>query len=267
MTFQRQIWALILVLGGLIASLNGALAQETDKPQTDKPKLVVFAAASLKNALDAANHAWVKAGNPPVIVSYAASSTLANQIDKGAPADVFISADLEWMDYLKEHQKIKPQSIAHFLGNQLVLIAPKDKAAPIVLTPGLDLTALLGKDKIAMGTVLSVPAGKYGKAAFKSLGMWEKLSGHVVQTDNARAALLLVSRKEAALGVVYKTDAAADKNVAIVSTFPPESHPPIIYPMGLVATSQNPMAAAYLSFLHSKEARVFFEEQGFAVLK
>ncbi len=280
MSFQRQIWvSLFLALGIFSAPLCKASAQSADQS-----KLVVFAAASLKNALDAANLAWVKAGNPAVVVSYAASSTLANQMEKGAPAEIFISADLEWMDYLKEHQKIKPQSITNLLGNELVLIvhkdhpirkylskelaltAPKDATAPFALQPGLDLATLIGYNKIAMGTILSVPAGKYGKAAFEALGMWEKLSQNVVQTDNVRAALLLVSRKEAALGVVYKTDAVADKNVTVIATFPPGSHPPIIYPMGLVATSQNPMATAYLSFLRSREARAFFEEQGFTVL-
>lgn len=234
----------------------------------DKPKLVVFAAASMKNALDAVNKAWTAKGNPDVTVSYAASSTLANQIDKGAPADLFISADTDWMTFLKSKGRITPNSIVDLLGNRLVLITKKTEQAfaPLTIGPDFDLAARIGNGKLAIGMVDSVPVGKYGKAAMQKLGLWDQAANHIAQTDNVRAALLLVSRGEAAAGIVYATDAAADPNVTIVGIFPKDASPAIIYPVGIIAGSTNPEATNYLTFLRSAEARPLFETQGFTVL-
>lgn len=262
MKLSRRIFTGLAVAASLGFSVFGTAEAQT----SEKSKITVFAAASMKNALDTANKAWVAKGNPEITVSYAASSTLANQIEKGAPADIFISADLDWMNYLKDKNLMKPEATVNFLGNRLVIVAPKDKSTPIDIKPGFDIVSRIGGGKIAMGTVDAVPAGKYGKAAFEKLGVWGKVSGHVAQTDSVRAALLLVSRGEAELGVVYQTDAAADKNVTIVGKFPEDSHPAIIYPIGISASSTNPDDTAYVAFLRSQEARPFFEEQGFTVL-
>jgi len=261
MKLKLSHWALFASLA-LSIMIPGAASAQNDS------KITVFAAASMKNALDAANQAWAKEGKPEVTVSYAASSTLANQIEKGAPADVFISADLDWMAHLKSKNMMKADSISNFLGNRLVLIAPKDseKNRELKITAGMDLSPLLGDSKIAMGTVDAVPAGKYGKAAFEKLGIWDKVSSHVAQTESVRAALLLVSRKEAPLGVVYQTDAAADKNVAIIGVFPEDTHPRIIYPIGITVSSKHPGVADYVNYLKSDKAKPFFEEQGFTVL-
>ena len=192
--------------------------------------VIVFAAASLKNALDAVNAQWQKETGKKAAISYAASSALAKQIEQGAPAEVFISADLDWMDYLAEKNLIKPDTRSNLLGNRIVLIAPKDKAQPVEIEPGFDLAKAARRRPARMANVDAVPAGKYGKAALEKLGVWGSVSGKVAQAENVRAALLLVSRGEAPLGIVYQTDAAADPNVKIVGTFPEDTHPPIIYP-------------------------------------
>lgn len=170
------------------------------------------------------------------------------------------------MDYLKSKSQMKPDTISNLLGNRLVLVAPKDKADKIEIKPGFNLAGRLGDGKIAMGTVNAAPAGKYGKAALEKLGVWDKVSTQIAQADSVRAALLLVSRGEAPLGIVYQTDAAADSNVAIIGLFPEDSHPAIIYPAGITASSKNPEAEAYLTFLRSDKAKPFFEKQGFTVL-
>jgi molybdate transport system substrate-binding protein len=200
------------------------------------------------------------------VVSYAASNALARQIEAGAPADLFFSADLDWMDYAGSNGLIKPESRVSLLGNSLVLIAPKGSPAQIELKVGLDLATTLGNNRLAMGHVNAVPAGKYGKAALEHLGAWAGVSDRIAQTENVRAALLLVSRGEAPLGIVYKTDAASDPNVTIVATFPEGSHPPIVYPVALTKDSANPEALAFLGFLRSDKARPFFEKQGFTLL-
>ena len=175
--------------------------------------VVVFAAASLKNALDAVNAQWQKETGKKAAISYAASSALAKQIEQGAPADMFISADLDWMDYLAGKNLIKPETRSNLLGNRIVLIAPKDKAQPIEIKRRLRPRRSLGDGRLAMANVDAVPAGKYGKAALEKLGVWDSVSGKVAQAENVRAALLLVSRGEAPLGIVYQTDAAADPSV------------------------------------------------------
>ena len=190
--------------------------------------VTVFAAASLKNALDDVNAQWLNETGKVANVSYAASSALAKQIEHGAPADLFISADLAWMDYVAEKDLIRKDSRSNLLGNRLVLVTAKENAVPVTIEKGLDLAALLGDELLAMGLVDSVPAGKYGKAALESLGIWESVKDKVAGAENVRAALMFVSRGEAAYGIVYETDASADSSVRIVGVFPENSHSPII---------------------------------------
>ncbi|WLS09547.1 molybdate ABC transporter substrate-binding protein [Shinella sumterensis] len=236
-------------------------------PAIAAEKVTVFAAASLKNALDAANAAWQAETGNETTVSYAASSALAKQIEAAAPADLFISADLAWMDYVAEKKLIKDETRSNLLGNHIVLVAPKDAAKAVDIKEGFDLAGLVGDGKLAMGAVDSVPAGKYGKAALEKLGVWPSVESKVAGAESVRAALALVSRGEAPYGIVYETDAAADPGVAIVGTFPEDSHPPIIYPVAILAESRSPAAAAYLDFLKSEKAAPFFTGQGFTVLK
>lgn len=228
--------------------------------------VVVFAAASLKNALDDIGAAWTRETGKRIVVSYAASNALARQIEAGAPADIFFSADLDWMDYAIAKNLIRPETRANLLGNSLVLIAPKGAAVQISLQPGLDLASVLGDGRLAMGSVDAVPAGKYGKAALEKLGAWEGVKGRVVQADNVRAALFFVARGEASLGIVYKTDAISDPRVKVVAVFPENSHPPIIYPVALTKDTHNPDAAPFLDFLRSAQAKPLFERQGFTAL-
>ncbi|MDX3972647.1 molybdate ABC transporter substrate-binding protein [Shinella sp.] len=236
-------------------------------PAAAAEKVTVFAAASLKNALDAANAAWSKETGNETTVSYAASSALAKQIEAAAPADLFISADLAWMDYVAEKKLVKDDTRVNLLGNRIVLVAPKDKASTVEIKAGFDLAGLVGDGKLAMGAVETVPAGKYGKAALEKLGVWSSVEGKVAGAESVRAALALVSRGEAPYGIVYQTDAAADPGVAIVGTFPEDSHPPIIYPVAILNESKSAAAAAYLDFLKSEKAAPFFTEQGFTILK
>jgi molybdate transport system substrate-binding protein len=227
---------------------------------------VVFAAASLKNALDAINAQWKGEASKQATVSYAASSALAKQIESGAPADIFMSADLDWMDYLAKKDLIKSDTRVTLLGNRIVLIAPKDSPVKVEIGQGFDLAKALGDGRLAMGDTASVPAGKYGKAALEKLGAWAGVEKKVAQAESVRAALLLVSRGEAPLGIVYATDAAADPQVKIVGTFPESSHPPILYPIALTKDSSNPEAAEFLAYLQSPKAKPLFEKEGFTVM-
>jgi molybdate transport system substrate-binding protein len=201
------------------------------------------------------------------VVSYGASSTLAKQIENGAPADIFISADLDWMDYAAAHKLIRPETRSNLLGNKLVLIAPADSHINLTIAPNFPLAQALGSGRLAMADPAAVPAGKYGKAALEALGVWSSVSGKVAPAQDVRATLLLVSRGEAPLGIVYQTDAAADKGVKIVGAFPESSHPPIIYPIAVTTASTNAGAGAYIGFLKSPAARAAFEKQGFVVLQ
>ncbi|HJQ57325.1 MAG TPA: molybdate ABC transporter substrate-binding protein [Vineibacter sp.] len=228
--------------------------------------VLIFAAASLKNALDEIAAQWTRDTGKQTKISYAASPALARQIEGGAPADVFISADLDWMDYVSQRKLIKPESWANLLGNRIVLVATKGSKAETKIAPGFPLRNLLGDGRLAMANVDAVPAGKYGKAALEALGVWASVQDRLAQAENVRAALLLVSRGEAPLGIVYQTDAASDANVRIVDTFPENTHPAIVYPIALVASSANPDAAAFLTYLGSSAARPAFEKQGFTVL-
>lgn len=247
-----------------------ALAREPEKEADTKAAdakstVIVFAAASMKNALDELSSKWEQKTGHSVKISYAASSTLAKQLEQDAPASIFISADEDWMNYVEKKALIQSDTRTNLLGNKLVLIAPKSSAVTLDLKPGADLAKALGGGRIAMGNVDSVPAGKYGKAALEKLGLWDAVSGKIAQAESVRAALALVSRGEAPLGIVYKTDAAADPNVKVVATFPADSHPAIIYPIALTANAKG-AAGEFLTFLKSPEAVPAFEAQGFTVL-
>lgn len=252
---------------GLAAAFLLGLSPAIGVAQAQPKDLVIFAAASLKNALDETAAAWVKeTGKPAPKISYAASNVLAKQLEQGAPADLFLSADLDWMDYAAGKGLIKPDTRITLLANRIALIAPSDSTAQLALAPGVDLSAVLGQGKLAMGNVDSVPAGKYGKAALEKLGGWERIKDKVAQADNVRAALLLVSRGEAPLGIVYTTDAAADPKVKVLATFPEDSHPPILYPVAVTKDSTNPDALAFLTYLRGAGPRAAFEKLGFTVL-
>ena len=254
-----------LATSAVVAGWIGLAAGLT--PATAADKITVFAAASMKNALDNADAAYTAQSGKEITVSYAASSALAKQIEGGAPADIFISADTDWMAYVGKKNLLKPDTQVNLLGNEIVLVAAKDKAKPVDIKPGMDLAALIGDGKLAMGQVDSVPAGKYGKAALEKLGLWSSVESKVAGAESVRAALALVSRGEAPYGIVYQTDAASDPGVAIVGTFPADSHPPIIYPIAIIADSKNKDVAAYYDFLKSSKAAPFFEHEGFTILK
>jgi molybdate transport system substrate-binding protein len=227
---------------------------------------LIFAAASLKNALDDVAAQWQRESGKKVVISYAASNTLIKQIEQGAPADMFISADLDWMDYGQQNNFINVQTRSNLLSNKIVLVAPKDATFTLSIARGFDLAAALKGGRLAMANVDAVPAGKYGKAALEKLGAWDGVKDKIAQADNVRAALLLVSRGEAPLGIVYQTDAASEPAVKIVGTFPEDSHPPITYPIALTKTSTNPDARAFLNYVRSPAAKPAFERQGFTVL-
>ncbi len=228
--------------------------------------MVVFAAASLKTALGAASAAWAKETGRATSISYAGSNALAKQIEAGAPADLFLSADLAWMDDAEAKGTIRPDTRINLLRNALVLVAPRGAAPKLTLAPGVDLARALAGGRLAMGHVEAVPAGKYGRAALDTLGAWDGVKGQIAQAENVRAALLLVARGEAPLGIVYATDAASEPGVEVVATFPEDSHPPIVYPVALTKESRNADAAAFLGYLRSPAARPFFEQQGFVVI-
>jgi molybdate transport system substrate-binding protein len=258
--FGRRGFVLGVAAGGLVALIGlGA-------PTFAQADVTVFAAASLKNALDDVSAAWTIETGRTATISYAASSALAKQIEEGAPADLYISADLDWMAYLSERNLIRKDSEVRLLGNRIVLIAPADSTARAEIAPGLDLAALLGDGRLAMANVDAVPAGRYGKAALQWLGAWDGVAEKLAQAENVRAALALVAIGEAPLGIVYATDAAADPSVKIIGTFPEDSHPPIVYPAAVTADAKSPDAAAYLAYLQSEKAAGLFEAQGFTVL-
>ncbi|MEJ0097246.1 MAG: molybdate ABC transporter substrate-binding protein [Bauldia sp.] len=226
--------------------------------------VVVFAAASLKNALDDAVASYKTATGKDVTVSYAGTPALAKQIEAAAPADIFFSADVGWMDEVQKKNLIVNDSRKSLLGNEIVLVAPKDSTANVTIAPNFDLAGFLGADgHLAMANVDSVPAGKYGKAALTKLGVWDSVSAKVVQADDVRAALAFVTRGEAPAGIVYSTDAAAEPGVKVIGTFPEDSHPPIIYPVALLASSTNPDAKAFLAYIESDAAKPAFLKQGF----
>lgn len=255
--FTTRMIAFAAGLAAMLAAPLPAMAQDT---------VTVFAAASLKNALDDINAAWKDETGKEAAISYAGSSALARQIEEGAPADVFISADLDWMAYLSEKNLTQKDTEINLLGNRIVLIAPADSTAQIEIAPGFDLAGALGDERLAMANIDSVPAGKYGKASLTGLGVWDAVEGKVAQAENVRAAMALVAAGEAPFGIVYQTDAAADDTVKIIAAFPEDTHDPIIYPAALTAEATAADAAAFLDYLKTQKARELFEKQGFTVL-
>jgi molybdate transport system substrate-binding protein len=254
--------------GLLAAALAAALPLRPARAQAGPPALV-FAAASLKEALDAAFAARSAGGGGRPAVSYAGSPALARQIEQGAPADLFVSADVAWMDHLEARGLLAPGSRAPLLTNALVLVAPAAAAraaGPVPrLAPGVDLAPALGDGRLAVADVATVPAGRYAKAALESLGAWRTVAGRLAATENVRAALALVARGEAPLGIVYATDARAEPRVRIVGAFPASAHPPIVYPIARLVRSRSPDAGPLLDWLRSAQAGAVFAAHGFGV--
>ncbi|MGL3106025.1 molybdate ABC transporter substrate-binding protein [Bradyrhizobium sp. BR 1432] len=245
-----------VILAG--ASLSPAAAEDKT--------ITVFAAASMKNALDEVDAAYTAKTGVKFSVSYAASSALARQIEQGAPADVFVSADTDWMDYAIARKTINESTRVNLLGNSIVLIAPKDsKVDNVAITQGFDLAKLAGDGRIATGDVKSVPVGKYAKAALEKLGAWQAAEPKFAMAESVRGALTLVARGEAVLGIVYATDAKVEPGVKIVGTFPADSHPPIIYPVAATTTAKGE-SSDYLAFLRSTAAKTILEKYGFKFL-
>lgn len=246
----------------VVAALLVAQPQSRAQEKT----LTVFAAASMKNALDEVDMAYTAKTGVKMVASYAASSALAKQIEQGAPADVFVSADTDWMDYGIKNKSVAEPTRVNLLGNAIVLIAPKDsKVDNVTIAQGFDLAKLAGDGRIATGDVAAVPVGKYAKAALEMLGGWQAAAPKFAMAESVRAALTLVARGEASLGIVYATDAKVEPNVKIVGTFPADSHPPIIYPVAATANAKSE-TADYITFLQSSAARATFEKYGFTVL-
>lgn len=259
MAITRRFWLAAALAASLPLASGPAVAQESTGS-------TVFAAASLKNALDDAAMRWTAAGHAAPKLSYAASNVLERQIEQGAPADLFFSADTDWMDTAQKAGLIKPETRVDLLGNAIVLVAPKDSTVAVDVGPGFDLAKALNGGRLAMGNFDAVPAGKYGKAALETLGAWDGIKDHIVQADSVRAALAFVARGEAPLGIVYATDAVAEPKVKVVGTFPAGSHPPIIYPVAIVKDAKGPDAPVFLAFLRGPAAKAAFVKQGFTVI-
>jgi molybdate transport system substrate-binding protein len=253
---RARAWdAWLIAAAALLAALNMMSAHGAEP-------ISVFAAASLKDALDEIGKDYETAGGEKIVVSYAASSALAKQIENGAPADVFISADTDWMDYLQQRNLVKSESRRNLLRNRLVLIAPAQSNVTVSIRHGFAVATLLGDGRLAMANPDAVPAGKYGKTSLEALGVWEEVQGRVAPAENVRAALTLVARGEAPLGIVYRTDALAERKVKIIGEFPENTHAPIIYPAALTAASK-PAAAAFLKALSEHGPRAVFAKYGF----
>lgn len=248
---------LLVVFTSPLTSGNGHAA---DRPQP----LVVFAAASLKTALDDIALRWQHDTGRIVRVSYAGTSALARQIEQGAPADVFLSADRDWMDYLSSRGLVRDP--VALLGNRLVLVAPRDSAASVDLKQGGSIMVALGDGRLSVANVQSVPAGRYARAALESLGLWRELEGRLVQSADVRAALRLVARGEMPLGIVYATDARAEPLVRVVATFDESAHPPIVYMAATVTESTRSQALDFVASLSAAPARGILEREGFTVL-
>lgn len=260
-------WLFALVLASL--AFPGNLFCQEGAPAAapaSHPPPIVFAAASMKTALDAVAASWKASTGRDVRIAYGSSATLAKQIEQGAPADIFISADLQWMDYLEKAKLIQPGTRKNRFGNKLVLIEPADAHAELQISKDFDLAGAAGDGKIAVCEIDSCPGGIYAKQALESLGVFASVEPKLAQADNIRNALSLVSRGEARFGIVYATDAKSDPKVRVVGTFPESSHSPIIYPVALIASSQNPDAAFFLAYLTSQAATKIFLDQGFDIL-
>ena len=252
--------ALGLVLSAIFCALPGVAAE------TPTDSITVFAAASLTDALQELGDAFTKDTSVPVRFSFAASSTLARQIENGAPADIFFSADLEWMDYLQARKLIQTATRHDLLGNRLVLIAPADSKLTLKIRPRFALASALGNARLATGDPDSVPVGRYAHEALANLGVWDEVSARLVRADSVRSALAFVDRGEAALGIVYATDALADKKVRVIDEFPADSHKPIIYPVAMTAAAKAE-AARFISYVRSPAANAAFQRYGFTPLR
>ena len=251
------------VLAAFAAAVT-ALVMQADA--AEEKTITVFAAASMKNALDEVDNLFTKQSGIKVVASYAASSSLMKQIEQGAPADVFLSADIDWMDYGAKHNLIKNDSARKSARQSPGADrAEESKIGNVTIASGFDLAALAGSGRIATGDVRAVPAGLYAKAALEKLGIWSSVESKIAMAENVRAALVLVARGEAPLGIVYETDAKVDPSVKIIGVFPENSHPPIIYPVAMTKDAK-PDAAQYLAFLITPEAKAVFERYGFRVL-
>lgn len=250
-TIRRRLFALLLALP------VAACAAPAEQP------LTVFAAASLTNVLQEVGEAYTKQSGRPVRFSFAGSSALARQIEAGAPADVFVSADQDWMDYLQAKQKLQDATRGDIVANALVLVAPSDSRLALRIAPGFALAAALGASgRIATGDPASVPVGKYAQAALTQLGVWSAVSSRIIGADNVRTALNFVARGEAPLGIVYATDARSEPKVRIVDRFPAATHGPITYPAAALREG-GADAAAFVAFLHGPAARALFDRAGF----
>ena len=234
--------------------------------KADNSPVTVFAAASLKDVLEAAGKAFTASGGVDIRFSFAASSALAKQIESGAPADLFASADIRWMDYVADKKLIRSETRTHLLGNRLVVIAPAASPVSLVEFTGASFANALGNGRLIVSDVVSVPAGIYAKAALQKMGLWEGLEPRLAQTENVRSALAFVARGEAPLGVVYETDAKVEANVKIVAVFPDDSHEPIIYPFAVTNSAKGEGASQFMAFLRGPSARTIFERAGFPVL-
>ena len=250
------------VVAAFLVILSAACSSVEEKDEQTKGP-VVLAAASLQDALEDAAGAWAAKGHPRPVLSFAATSALARQIEAGAPADLFISADEKWMDAVADKGLILGDSRADFLANSLVLIAPAESKAELTIAPGFPLAAALGSGRLALADPDAVPAGRYAKEALTNLGAWDSVADKVAQAENVRVALALVARGEAPLGIVYATDAKAEPKVRVLSQFPADSHMPITYPLAVLKTSTNADATNFRSFLISNEGVAIFEKYGF----
>jgi molybdate transport system substrate-binding protein len=248
-----------LVVCGLVFGSPGTAAD------ADHPAILVFGAASLTNVLQDLGDAFTRETSIPVKFSFAASSVLARQIENGAPADIFFSADLEWMDYLQKRDLIQRQTRHDVVGNQLVLIAPLDSTVKLKIAPNFPLAAALGKGRLATGDPDSVPVGHYAQEALTNLGIWNEISGRLIRADSVRSALAFVDRGEAPLGIVYETDALVDKNVRVIDVFPENSHAPIVYPIALTTVAKAD-AAKFVAFVRGPAADAAFKAYGFVSL-
>lgn len=253
-------WAIVMVALSVAAAQIHAHAQE-------RAGVTVFAAASLKEALDEVVRRFESGKGGRIRVSYAASSALARQIEKGAPADIFISADLDWMDHLEKRGLIRATTRGNLLSSRLVLIVPADSKAVLTIAPGFPLATALGDRRLAMPDPDSVPAGKYGRAALEALGVWPDVAPKVARAENVRAALALVARGEAPFGIGYSTDAMAERKVRVIGEFAAHLHPPIVYPVALTSESKSGTAEVLLRFLRSAEARSVWQQYGFRPAK
>lgn len=241
------------------------LAVSAGAARAEQP-VTMFAAASLTDVLKAAAAAWQAQGHGAVVLSFGSSSTIAKQIEAGAPADLFASADEKWMAYLDDKSLIDAGSIRRPIGNDLVLVGPADAAA-LEVSASLDLASALKGGRLAVGDPKSVPAGRYAEQALTKLGLWDSVKDKLAPAENVRAALALVQRGEAPLGIVYATDARGFADVAILGTFPGDSHDPIVYPMGIVAGKVRPEATAFFDFLTGAEGKALFGSYGFTLLE